>query len=52
MENKIIITDIKMSFGSMIIFMVKWAIATIPAMIILWSCFALFVMIVKAFVFK
>jgi len=32
---KVIITDIKMSFFSMIVFMVKWAIATIPAFIIL-----------------
>ena len=28
-------TDIKMSFSSMVVFMVKWAIATIPAIIIL-----------------
>jgi uncharacterized membrane-anchored protein YitT (DUF2179 family) len=29
------ITDIKMPFGSMVVFMVKWAIAAIPAIIIL-----------------
>jgi len=29
------IIDVKMPFGSMIIFMVKWAIAAIPALIIL-----------------
>jgi hypothetical protein len=29
------ITDIRMPFGSMVIFMVKWAIAAIPAIIIL-----------------
>ena len=34
--NEVIITDIKMRFGSMVIFMVKWAIASIPAMIILF----------------
>ena len=34
-DNKVVVTDIKMPFGSMIIFMVKLAIATIPAMIIL-----------------
>ncbi len=33
--NEIIVTDIKMSFSSMVVFMVKWAIATIPALIIL-----------------
>jgi hypothetical protein len=29
------IVDIKMPFGSMVLFMVKWAIAAIPALIIL-----------------
>ena len=33
--NEVIIKDIKMSFGSMVEFMVKWAIASIPAFIIL-----------------
>ena len=33
--NEVVVTDIKMSFPSMVIFMVKWAIATIPAIIIL-----------------
>jgi len=32
---KVIITDIKMPLLSMIVFMVKWAIAIIPAFIIL-----------------
>lgn len=33
--SKVVVTDIKMSFSSMVVFMVKWAIATIPAIIIL-----------------
>jgi len=33
--NEIVVTDIRMSFLSMVVFMVKWAIATIPALIIL-----------------
>jgi hypothetical protein len=33
--SEVVVTDIKMSFGSMVVFMVKWAIATIPAIIIL-----------------
>lgn len=32
----VIVTDIKMPFGSMVEFMVKWAIASIPAIIILF----------------
>jgi len=33
--DKVIITDIRMPFLSMVIFMVKWALAAIPAFIIL-----------------
>jgi hypothetical protein len=33
--NEIVVTDIRMSFSSMVVFMVKWAIATIPALIVL-----------------
>lgn len=34
-DSEVVDTDIKMPFGSMIVFMVKLAIATIPAVIIL-----------------
>jgi len=34
-RNDVVITDIKMPFLSMVVFMVKWAIAAIPAIIIL-----------------
>lgn len=34
-KNEVVITDIKMPFWSMVGFMVKWAIAAIPAIIIL-----------------
>ena len=37
--NAVVITDIQMSFSSMISFMVKWALASIPAMIILTVIF-------------
>ena len=33
--NEVVVTDISMSFGSMVAFMVKWGIASIPAVIIL-----------------
>ena len=33
--NEIIITDVKMPFLSMVFFMIKWGIATIPALLIL-----------------
>ena len=34
----VVVTDIRMSFGSMVVFMVKWAIATIPAFLLLMVC--------------
>jgi hypothetical protein len=33
--GKVVVTDIKIPFTSMVVLMVKWAIATIPALIIL-----------------
>lgn len=34
-SREVIVTDISMSFGSMVAFMVKWTLASIPAFIIL-----------------
>ena len=34
-EKRVVVTDINMPFFSMVIFMVKWVIASIPAFIIL-----------------
>ncbi len=33
--GRVVVTDIKIPFGSMVVLMVKWAVATIPALIIL-----------------
>ena len=35
-SNEVVVKDINMSFSSMVFFMVKWAIAAIPAAIILF----------------
>lgn len=35
LRQKVIVTDIHMPFWSIVVFMVQWAIASIPAMIIL-----------------
>ena len=40
--EKVEITDINMPFMSMVFFMVKWAIASIPAMLILFIMGAVF----------
>src|SRR5882724_7703323 len=34
-RNEVVVTDIQMSFGSMVLFMVMWTIASLPAMVIL-----------------
>ncbi|HDN26438.1 MAG TPA: hypothetical protein ENG03_04975 [Thioploca sp.] len=42
MENEsqnVVITDIKMPFFSMVVFMVKWALASIPAVIVIGIIF-------------
>lgn len=36
-RQEVTVTDIKMSFGSMVWFMVKWAFASIPALIIVFG---------------
>ncbi len=41
-KQKVIVTDIQMPFWSMVIFMIKWTIASIPALIILSILVALF----------
>lgn len=33
-KQEVTVTDIRMPFGSMVLFMVKWAVASIPALII------------------
>jgi hypothetical protein len=33
-EQKVVVTDIRMPFWSMVLFMVKWVFASIPAVII------------------
>lgn len=35
-REEVVVVDIKMTFGSMVSFMVKWALAMIPAAIILF----------------
>ncbi len=32
---KVVVTDISMPFGSMVLFIIKWSVAAIPALIIL-----------------
>ncbi len=50
-ENRIIVTDIQMPFFSMVIFMVKWAVAAIPALFILATLGSIFSTIVSSLLF-
>ena len=34
-RSEVTVVDVQMPFGSMVVFMIKWALATIPAIIIL-----------------
>ena len=49
--QQVVVTNIKMPFLSMVVFMIKWAIAAIPALIILSLLFSLFTMLFGGFFF-
>jgi len=34
--QRVVVTDVRMPFWSMVVFMVKWTVAAIPAMVILF----------------
>ena len=40
-ETQVVVTDIQMPFSSMVVFMVKWVLAAIPAFLILGGLFLL-----------
>ena len=42
---RVVVTDIDMPFGSMVVFIIKWTLASIPAIIILWLILVLFVVV-------
>jgi uncharacterized membrane protein YdjX (TVP38/TMEM64 family) len=48
-RNNVVVVDIKMPFMSMVVFMVKWAIASIPAIIILMVLVVIFGGIFRGF---
>lgn len=47
-HDKVVVTDIKIPFGSMVVLMVKWAVATIPALIILILIGSITIALIKA----
>ena len=49
--NKVQVTSIDMPFGNMVFFMVKWAIASIPALIILFIIVGIIYLIFGALFF-
>ena len=49
-KQEVVVTDIRMSFGSMVMFMIKWTIAAIPAFLILSAIAGLVTVIFAAIV--
>ena len=49
MENEVVVKDIQMEFMSMVAFMIKWVLASIPAMIVLFCIGFIFVTIFTSF---
>ena len=47
-EQHVIVTNFDMSFINMVIFMIKWAVATIPAALVLFCAFFLVMAILAA----
>lgn len=47
-SSKVRVTDLDMPFWSMVIFMVKWAIAAIPAVLVLGICGAIIAVLLGA----
>lgn len=45
----VVVTDVRMSFGAMVNFMVKWAIASIPAVLILSILFGVLSLVFGGF---
>lgn len=48
-RQEVVVTDIRMSFTSMVIFMIKWVLASIPALIILSLLFGILTMLFGGF---
>ncbi len=48
-QSEVVVTNIKMPFFSMVVFMIKWAIASIPAIIILSFILAICGLIFSSF---
>jgi hypothetical protein len=49
-EQTVVVTDVRMPFWSMVVFLIKLAFASIPALLILWFIFAL-LMTILMFIF-
>lgn len=47
--QRISVVDFDMPFGRMVVFMIKWAFAAIPALIVIWMVLFACLMIVAAF---
>ncbi len=46
---RVAVTDFDMPFGSMVSFMIKWALASVPAIILLAALWAIVVAVISGF---
>lgn len=44
-DNRVVLSDVDIPFGRMVLIILKWMLASIPAMIILWIFMAIIAMI-------
>ena len=44
-EMRVVISRVDMTFGHMVVLILKWTLAAIPAMIIVWGIFAMLALI-------
>ena len=49
LRQDVVVRDVEMSFGSMVVFMIKWTIASIPAFLFLFMLFVLFAAVAGGF---
>lgn len=49
--TEVTVVDVRMPFGSMVVFMIKWALAAIPAVVILVAVWAVLAALLGGLIF-
>jgi hypothetical protein len=51
-SSRVVIVDVRMPFDSMVVFMIKWSLASIPAFIVLFAMFAFAAILLQDWVMR